>query len=62
VSRSGDLIPKQGAVMRAGHRALRRVGNSFDSIAAVDDRWAEACHFDFVRGFDGSGAPALPLG
>ncbi len=25
----------------------------------LDDTSADACHFDFVRGFDASGAPAL---
>ncbi len=61
ISRSGEVVPKLGSVPRADHRALRRLGGNYQAIAALDDRWAEACHFDFAKGFDGSGAEALPV-
>ena len=59
--RSGALILKLGAVPRADHRALRRLGRTAQEILALVDRWAEACHFDFVSGFDASGAVGLPM-
>ena len=59
LSHGGSLIPKQGAVPKADHRALRRLGGNFETISAIDDNWAEACHFDFVTGFDASVAAAL---
>jgi hypothetical protein len=60
-SRAGDLIPKVGGVPRAASdfRTLMRLGETIDAIEALDDAWANACHFDFVRGFDATGAVAL---
>jgi hypothetical protein len=60
LSRHGDLIPKQGGVNRADFRSLMRLGPDAAAIFAVDDAWADACHFNFTSGFDGSGAPGLP--
>jgi hypothetical protein len=60
-SRTGDLIPKLGGVPRAASdfRTLLRLGGDLEAIEALDDAWANACHFDFVRGFDSTGAVAL---
>jgi hypothetical protein len=62
-NRQGDVVPRVGPVSTAAAqnqwRALMRVGGTLAEIEASDDRWANACHFDFVPGFDGSGASAL---
>jgi len=58
-NRSGQLVPKLGAVRRADWRSQRRVGHTLDELEAVDDDWANACHFNFASGFDGSGAAGL---
>jgi hypothetical protein len=62
-NRQGDVVPRVGPVSTAAAqnqwRALMRVGNSAAEIEASDDRWANACHFDFMPGFDGSAAPTL---
>ena len=55
----GSFISKEGAVPGVDHRALRRLGGNFETISAIDDNWAEACHFDFVSRFGASGAVAL---
>jgi hypothetical protein len=59
LSRHGDLTPRLGAVSRAGHRVLRRLGGDAETLTKMDDRWADACHFNLVKGFDVTGAPAL---
>jgi hypothetical protein len=65
LSRFGDFIPKQGAVPRASRasdwRPLNRLGPDTNQIVASDQDWADACHFDFVDGFDGSGTATLPV-
>ena len=65
LTRHGDFVPKAGAVPQASRqgdfRALQRVGNTTHEILDSDDRWADACHFDFVNGFDGSGTVGLPV-
>jgi hypothetical protein len=62
-NRQGDVVPRVGPVSTASAqnqwRALLRVGDTVAAIEASDDRWANACHFDFVPGFDGSAAPTL---
>jgi hypothetical protein len=62
-NREGQVVPRVGAVPRLGSdwRNLQRLGDSVEAIEAADDRWANACHFDFVAGFDGSGAAALAV-
>lgn len=59
LSRHGDLVPKVGGVNRADFRSLMRLGPDTAQILASDDNWADACHFNFTRGFDGSGAVGL---
>ena len=65
LSRYGEFIPKQGAVPRASKasdwRSLNRLGPDTNQIVASDQGWADACHFDFIDGFDGSGAAVLPV-
>ena len=39
LSRGGELIPKQGAVPRADHRALRRLGSDCRAIESIDDKF-----------------------
>jgi hypothetical protein len=58
-SRMGELVPKQGAVRRADWRSLRRAGETMEQLEAVDDSWANVCHFNFLAGFYGSAAPNL---
>jgi hypothetical protein len=62
-NRQGDIVPRVGPVSTAAAqnqwRALVRVGPDLARIEASDDRWANACHFDFAPGFDGSAAPTL---
>lgn len=64
-SREGKLIPKTGPVPRLvksnDWRTLTRIGPSLEQIDKVDDAWADACHFDFAHGFDGSGAESLEV-
>jgi hypothetical protein len=55
-SRNGELIPKVGGVNRADFRSLMRLGPETAQILAADDNWANACHFNFTRGFDVTGA------
>ena len=61
ISSGGNVVPKVGGIPRAGAnwRALLRVGSTMDELEAADNAWAEACHFDFVSNFDGSGAVGL---
>lgn len=56
---AGAVVPKLGS-SRAGNdwRTLARIGDTA-TILASDDRWANLCHFDFVRGFTDSGAANL---
>jgi len=65
LNRAGDFVPKAGAVPQASRqgdfRALQRIGRTTREIVESDDRWANSCHFDFVSGFDGSGAAGLPV-
>lgn len=61
LSRNGDLMPKLGAVHRSDHRALRRLGPDYQTLEEIDDRWADACHFNFVSGVDVTGALALTV-
>jgi hypothetical protein len=56
LSRNGELIPKVGGVNTADFRSLMRLGPETAQILAADDRWANACHFNFTRGFDVTGA------
>jgi hypothetical protein len=64
LTRQGSFVPKTGAVPQASRsgnfRALQRLGATTSEILDIDDRWANACHFDFVDGFDATGADALP--
>ena len=70
----GRLIPKLGFVgfnMETGRarpgglagnndwRNLARLGTTLPDIMAREDVWANACHFDFVDGFDASGAESI---
>ena len=57
-NRQGQTVRKIGVVKEIGTnwRALARLGSSVDQIAATDDRWANGCHFDFPRGFAGTGS------
>lgn len=63
-NRQGDVVPRVSSVdaaIKAGMwRSLQRLGDT-EAIFESDDRWADACHFDFVAGFDASGAPGLPV-
>ncbi len=61
VNRAGETVPKLGA-SRAGSnwRALQRIGST-QAVLESDDAWADSCHFDFVNGFDDSGAANLPV-
>lgn len=61
LSRSGALVPKLGAINRADHRALRRLGGETSTLEALDDDWADACHFNFVPGFNAAHAESLAL-
>jgi hypothetical protein len=70
----GRLIPKLGFLgfnMETGRsrpgglaasndwRNLARLGTTLPDIAAREDQWANACHFDFVDGFDATGADKI---
>lgn len=69
----GRLIPKLGFVgapnppnpanrrLAANNdwRNLSRLGDSLQEIREREDVWANACHFDFVDGFDASGAESI---
>jgi hypothetical protein len=72
--KDGRLIPKIGFVgfnMETGRstpgrlaanndwRTLSRLGDSLEAIIKREDQWANACHFDFVDGFDATGAETL---
>lgn len=61
LSRNGRLVPKQGAIPRADHRALRRLGGDFNRLRALDDAWADSCHFNFVSGFNAAHAESLAI-
>jgi hypothetical protein len=58
-SRSGQLVPKQGFIRRlsdAGDfRSASRVATTAEQVYAIEDAWADVCHFDFPAGFDWSG-------
>ena len=62
-NRLGQMTPRVGAVPAAATggmwRHLQRLGDTSQAILDSDDRWADSCHFNFVRGFDDSGAPGL---
>ncbi len=70
----GRLIPKLGFLgfnMETGRarpgglaasndwRTLSRLGTTLPDIVAREDQWANACHFDFIDGFDATGAEKL---
>jgi hypothetical protein len=70
----GRLIPKLGFLgfnMETGRarpgglaasndwRTLSRLGTTLPDIVAREDQWANACHFDFVDGFDATGAEKI---
>lgn len=59
LSRHGNLIPKLGGINRADFRSLVRLGPDVAQLSAIDDQWADACHFNFTKGFDGSNATGL---
>lgn len=62
----GEVVPRLGGVATASAqgqwRALLRLGETAQAIQDSDDSWANACHFDFPPGFDGSAAEALLVG
>lgn len=64
LTRQGEFVSKAGAVPQAAlagdFRSLQRVGKTTPEILESDDRWANACHFNFVAGFDGTAAGRLP--
>ncbi len=60
--RSGQLVPKQGFVRRLSgsgdHRSLTRTGATVADIYAVEDAWANQCHFNLPDEFDWGGGEA----
>jgi hypothetical protein len=62
-SHEGFLLPKlgpgRGGFSQLDYRTLGRMGGTVEAAMAIDDRWADACHFDFAEPFDGAGAESL---
>lgn len=57
-----SLLPKVGVTGRlAAANDWRTMSQFWDRLGAIDDTWANSCHFDFVQPFDGSAAGSLPL-
>jgi hypothetical protein len=58
-SRTGQLMPKQGFVMRlalAGdERSFWKAGKTQKEVFGKEDAWADACHFNLVDDFNWSG-------
>ncbi|MCY2967808.1 MAG: hypothetical protein NT069_29960 [Planctomycetota bacterium] len=65
LNRAGEFIPKLGAIGQAAKendwRSLSRISTDTAVLQALDDAWANSCHFDFVTPFDATGANTLPV-